>query len=439
MKTFNIYIAIICSLFLFMTTSCDQENIGNEYALDNEGVSFLGSTASITASPDQTSVDYKIIRGNTNGRLELPITATYDQDIFTLPSSVVFDDGSGMAILTIPLEKTVLGVTYTIKLAIDEKVMAQFGMVETTISVMRDYNWVSIGTALWTDGLVCTIFSAPALTYPIKVEKAAEANGIFRMVNPYGLDEYEFNDPEDIVRNPHYIVINAEDPNKVVINRTGLGIDWGYGEFFAGTRVDMYGTFADNVITFPAGTIGVGMPDWSGEDYGAASKICILDMREQVEPEPVYDYSAEIGFMGRFTDPAGKDFAMADVQLGADVESAKVALIAGEWDKDIVDGIINGSIESVEIETSGTISIPCPGQGTFTFVVVTFANDEAQEVAYVTFVFPPIDVNIEDFCGNFILTGTSLFGDPPADMPVSIEEGDKPSTRSLRELNLQKA
>jgi len=148
--------------------------------------------------------------------------------------------------------------------------------------------------------------------------------------------------------------------------------------------------------------------------------------REEVK---IFDYSAEIEFTGCLTNPSGKNFALADVTLGADVAYAKVALVPGEWDDDIVDGIIDETIESVEISKSVSVSKPCNEQGVYTYVVVTFdADDEMQEVAYVTFVFPPIDVNIEDFYGDYILTGSWIYGSWTGDMPVTIEEGDEPNT-----------
>ena len=429
MKTFNIYKVIICSLLLAVTASCDQENIGEEYAINNDGISFSAENSTIIAPPDQTSIDYKIMRGNAQGKLELPIAAIYDRDVFTLPSSVVFEDGSGMATLTIPLEKTILGVAYTIELAVDSAAATKFGNAKTTIEVTRDYNWVSIGTGLWTDGLVCAIFSASALTYPVKIEKAAEAKAIFRMVNPYGLDEYEYNDPEDVIRNPNYVVINAEDPEKVVIVRTGLGIDWGYGEIFAGTRVGMYGTFADNVITFPAGTIGVGMPSWSGENYGAASKICILDMREQ---GPSYDYSAKIEYTGRYTDPAEDTYATAKVTLGADVAYGKVALISGGMTQAALTGVIDGSVESEDISAGGDVSLPLTGAGRWTFVLVTFDDaDEPQDFDYTSFNFvasSDVKYPIEDFFGDYVMSGFSAFDDTEGSMEVAIAPGEEPNT-----------
>jgi hypothetical protein len=185
MKSFNIYSGIICSLFLLATASCDQENIGAKYTSENEGVTFLAAENEFLVSPDETSIAYKIARGNVSGKLELPIVADYDADIFTLPSTIVFEDGAGTATLTIPMEKTELGVAYPITLAFDSIKSSPFGAFETTLTVMRDYNWIPAGVAemysSWVgneDGI------------DVNIEHAEGTNpSRYRLVSPYYIME----------------------------------------------------------------------------------------------------------------------------------------------------------------------------------------------------------------------------------------------------------
>jgi len=264
---------------MFITASCDQKNIGAEYNSTNESVSFLGATSSIKATPDQTSVDYKIVRGNTSGKLELPITATYDQSIFTLPSSVVFDDGADAATISIPLENTALGTTYSIKLAFDSIMSSPGGTFKTTISVMRDFVWLPAGTGMWTDGIISYIFGEDQFTYPVDVEEAQDNDGLYRMVNPYGLGVYEDTEAGDVVRNPSYVNIDARDPSKVLIEQQGIGIDYGYGEiYFVSYTKNGYGTLQDKTITFPAGTLAAGMADYQGGGLMWLIDECVLEL-----------------------------------------------------------------------------------------------------------------------------------------------------------------
>lgn len=179
MKIFKIYTEIICSLLLFMTASCDQENRGAEYVLSGEGVSFLTASSSISALPSETSANVAVSRGNTKGRLEVPITAAYNENVFSLPSSIVFEDGAGTANLSIPLEKTVLGTTYSITVAFDSALTAINGKFKTTFNIMRDYVWVDAGIAEMTS-------SWAGVTADVKIEAAKDSNPKrYRLMSPY--------------------------------------------------------------------------------------------------------------------------------------------------------------------------------------------------------------------------------------------------------------
>jgi hypothetical protein len=91
----------------------------------------------------------------------------------------------------------------------------------------------------------------------------------------------------------------------------------------------------------------------------------------------------------------------------------------------------------VQIQTSGSVSILCKEEGSFTFVVVAFDEDgKVQGVAYDTFNFPPINVSIEDDYGNYILTGTRVFGAPPAEMAVTIKAGKDENTLIITGIDL---
>ena len=160
-------------------------------------------------------------------------------------------------------------------------------------------------------------------------------------------------------------------------------------------------------------------------------------------PEPEADYSAEIAYIGRFTDLGGDDYALADVALGADVAYAKVALVPGNITNAALMGIIDGSIESQLINADGTVSVPCTDTGIYTFIVITYdEDDEPQEYEYATFDFysskgGTSTVAIEDFYGNYKLTGSSQWaGDPDADMDVTIAAGAAANTLIITGIDL---
>ena len=145
------------------------------------------------------------------------------------------------------------------------------------------------------------------------------------------------------------------------------------------------------------------------------------------------DYSATIEYTGRFVDANDNSFAVANVTLGADVAYAKVALVGGNITSDALSGVEDGSVESVQITANGTVQRPCVSAGRYTFIVVTYdENDEAKDYNYTSFNFTTGDATvlypIEDFYGDYIMTGLDVFDDSEVSMSVTIAAGDVPNT-----------
>ncbi|MDR0726327.1 MAG: hypothetical protein LBF59_10035 [Prevotellaceae bacterium] len=281
MKKFNIFIGIICSLFLITTASCDQENVGSIYNVENEYVTFMANLGtSFTIPSTETSFDYQIARGNLQGRLELPITAEYDKDAISVPSSVVFEDGSETATLTISLENTTVGTRYPITLSFDSIKSALTGKFKTTISIMRDYVYEPVGKGLWLDGIVAAAYGAPTDPYPVDVQVSTDGTH-YRLVNPYGLGVYEYTAEGETTRNPAYLVIDVTDPDNVIMEEQGIGIDWGYGEIFVAPSPSANppkATFVGKNINFPAQSLAVGERDYNnGNVFGYATE-CNLEL-----------------------------------------------------------------------------------------------------------------------------------------------------------------
>jgi hypothetical protein len=207
MKRVNIFMGIIACLLMLMITSCNQDNIGAEYSSEeNESVTFLAKTSDILAAPTETNVLYKIARANVNGRLELPIVADCDTDVFTIPSTVVFEDGKGTADISIPLDKTVLGVTYPVSLSFDSVKSSPFGYFKTTLNITKDYNWSSAGVAEMSSGWAGT-------TEDVKIEYAEGSNpSRYRLVSPY----YELE--PDYCKNPGYHLVFELDGQHNALN-----------------------------------------------------------------------------------------------------------------------------------------------------------------------------------------------------------------------------
>jgi len=276
--------------------------------------------------------------------------------------------------------------------------------------------------------------------------------GLYRLVNPYG-EKYPFNDPGDWDESKdYYLEINAIDPAGVYIPHwQEVGVDWGYGyikmssvagrNIANGSTVEEQksegncGKFVNGVITFPTNSLLIALPTYPTSNPGAFYEANENNWFQLILPGVVLaDYSAKIKYTGRFTDIDGDDHAVAEVTLGSDVAYAKVALVSGNGYGDAIDGIIDGSIESEQVDASGSVELPCATSGFYTYVVVSYdKEDEAQEIDYEVFMYltsSTVATPITDFCGDFIMTGNRLFAWQPgnANMPVTIELGDEPNT-----------
>lgn len=116
-------------------------------------------------------------------------------------------------------------------------------------------DWESIGMASFTEGFICSQdvlsqFFSPE-TYDVEVEQNKANPGLIRLVNPYdgwSGSRYVLNHAHR-----HYIYINIENPNKVYITESPLGL-----------RMDPYGEFGiDSWFSQCIAIYGESSKDWN--------------------------------------------------------------------------------------------------------------------------------------------------------------------------------
>ena len=127
----------------------------------------------------------------------------------------------------------------------------------------------SLGMATYTDDIVGPLFKASPVTYEVEIEESVDNPGKYRLVNPYG-EVFPYNDPGDWDDSQtYYMVIDATNPDAVVIPQQALGVDWGDGMMGVWCMVEnylaqgapasyvepYYGKLKDGVITFPANSL----------------------------------------------------------------------------------------------------------------------------------------------------------------------------------------
>lgn len=163
-----------------------------------------------------------------------------------------------------------------------------WGLQYTDFTVLEPENdtWVSLGTGLYTDDFITTFWGAGNQTMEVEIMQSQEDSTRYKMVYPYDA-KYPHNEEGDWDTSKSYdIVFVVADANHVYIPFQETGMDWGYGMISIGTAAGYYlmngysveeiesagiafGTLADGVITFPAGS---GMISMTGYNSGSIYK-----------------------------------------------------------------------------------------------------------------------------------------------------------------------
>ena len=283
--------------------SCSTEGVWDAYDTTSEPTySFEQKESNFVLTPVDTvnQVVVKVFRNNTNGNVTLPLDVKLNNTIMTYDTAAVtFENGKDFAefIIDVDYANIALGAKYTANIAFVVDSVNYFehnasltGNNSASISLQVEYNWQSIGKALYTEDLITTFFTTSNLTYEVEAEQAVENPNIIRLVDPYGA-AFPYNEPGDYdTSKKHYMVFNCEDPEGVYMDGYhASGMDWGYGEFtfasiayyymtkgnsFEAVKAAGYmGTLDENLcITFPAKTMLVSMADYQGGGLYTSNK-----------------------------------------------------------------------------------------------------------------------------------------------------------------------
>lgn len=309
MKIFKSFIVMAMALTAGFFASCSTEGVWDAYDTTSEPTySFEQKACNYVLTPVDTvrQVVVKVFRNNTNGNVTLPLNVSLSHSILTIDTTdAVFVDGKDFAELVIDVDydNIALGTKYTANIAFVVDSLNYFphnasitGNSSASISILVEYNWQSIGKALYTEDVAGSPgFGLQCLTYEVEVEQAVENPNIIRMKNAYGA-AFPYNEPGDYdTKKDYYITFNCEDPEGIYIDGwCEMGMDWGYG-MFSMTSYGYYmmangysfetvkaaglmGTLDEDLcITFPVKGLVMQMADW-GMTYANKNGAFKLDL-----------------------------------------------------------------------------------------------------------------------------------------------------------------
>lgn len=130
----------------------------------------------------------------------------------------------------------------------------------------NDEKWVSHGLTSMTEGFAEALFGSDygPNTYDVEFQSNVDVEGFYRIVNPMegntneSVTKYNYHSLE----HAHYIFIHAEDPNKVYLEESPIGLDMGYGDMAIQSQTDVYGYMEDGKITFPLDAVAMWADEW---------------------------------------------------------------------------------------------------------------------------------------------------------------------------------
>lgn len=403
MKKINLILGALVCMFAF--SACTEEVEYTPASAENSaGFYFLNTNpTTIELSKENNTFAFNVGRNDASPEaedvLKLEVVDTMSNGLFVFPDSVKFESGKKVASVTVQYdpEKLVYDEFYDITVKLEDPTSGtSYGNSEYTFKVGISAPWISLGKCKYTDDIVGPMFSADPITYEVEIQESSEIPGYYRLVNPYGAP-FPYNAPGDYDdTKDYYMYIDATNPNQVYFPLFMTGTNWGYGEigvlslayyFLQGgdtaSAAQCYGQLKDGIITFPVQTLLIGMTNYNDfalyyANNNGMFKIVMPGVEET-------DYSVGVKYLGRFTDTAETPYAEVKVSKGVDVEAVKVAMAKTEDVDALKSGIINGTVEYVELSDSGIVRFPLQDAGIYSVAAISFANDEVKESADAQF------------------------------------------------------
>ncbi len=394
-KITKLFSLVLISLVAFGISSCTDKYEYEQATVPSSQVYFNKDQATtITVDKKSSSFDVNIYRVDTNGELTVPLTFTPGEgNIYTVPASATFADGKNVATITISYdpEKLVYGEytggTITVG---GEGIDTTYGVSAFTFKAGAT-EWVPFNEnnsyGYYREDCITTFFNVPNVKYSVYMEKSIVNPGMYRMKNVYG-KAYPLNGDEDYDTSKDYWwVIDATDPDFVYFHSYASEANYGYGQITVGSlvqffldngytldvvkqnRPDIFGTLKNGVITMPEKSMTIEMADYNpgNPQYAGNNGMTAVAL----PGSKIADYALAAEYTGRYTDTKDVDHALFNVTLGADVVTAKYALVAsGDNPSAVLEGMINGTLEVPSVSESGEVSVTYEKSGKHFFILV---------------------------------------------------------------------
>ncbi|MBR5069580.1 MAG: hypothetical protein IKX25_09310 [Bacteroidales bacterium] len=399
-KLFKYASVALAAVMAISTTSCSDDSHEYVPATPESGDQVYFSTETATsynAKATENKISIPIYRIRTDASASVPITVTDEKGNFSGPSTVNFDAGKNEANidLTYDFEKVGYDNYSTIILSIaDAAYTTAYGISSLTVKAGIPSPWTSLGTGKFKESWWA------GRTYDKEIQQNDNDPQTFRVVDPFsdkgnyvdGADYFEFRIYKagetllgQVLEND---VVFYEDCAMTYYDYYDAVINIDFPGYFTSAKTQDFWTH-NRVVYQEDGSIAYVqiapffyMDGVGGWNKSQAEDIIVISF-------PGYspkDYDSEITYGGMLTTSDG-NFAKADVTLGADIASAKVAVIPdGEALYTVEDDILSGAVESVDASDGGSVYVPFPYENSGRYDLVLIGYDEEGAEVYATYV-----------------------------------------------------
>ena len=435
-----LFMAVVAmAAFAACSDNCDTTD-GVDAGL--EGYYFPGAST-IKLAMDATSAQIPVARMSA-GAAETISLAVDAPAIFNVPTSVTFADGAKEASLNVTFDNAdvEIGEEYelTIELA-DLSMGTPYGASVYDVVLTIPAPYTSLGNASFSDPWN---FEDDVMT--VAVEQNDLDGDTFRLVNPYEAMGSAASSPYLVFRmlkkGSTLAGVTIEDDDLVYFEPTCDGyFHSNYGSYEWLYHPAHFASLTDwsynRVLSWQSNGLPAVvqlapyyyMPGIGGWNYSTTNGAVTIVFPGVV----VADFSVEVAYSGYMTDPKGNRSAVASVTLGKDILSSSVAMAATDDPEEVLEAIVNETIDYQTLNASGDVMFPLTEDGTYTIVAVTYGRNSdgaiaVQETAYTTFNFfagndtrTPIDKDYtledlygfekEDICKTWNMYAIDIYGD----------------------------
>lgn len=425
---------LLLSAAALMLASCDKKEGIYVPAEKESGTQYFFSVSAPLSYPVKdetvTSVKIPVLRSAADAASQVVISVKDTSGLFfpakTASVNVAFEIGEKESSIEVPVSFAVLSQTYNkpygVVFTITEN-GSEYALVSLNAEIYAPEPWTLLGEGKYSD----------AFTYPEAFVKAQEGGYIhvniyqndlnkkrFKIEGAYrGYCEAYDSAPNVGITDSYDIYLldvgDQPNPNGAVIAKEGL-VKWDMfsteaydvgqdiyplypGSFnslatnanYEKSKVDAYqenglpGQITLDPYWYVLTTTGSTVGGW-----GFAGKIVIVF--------PGYDpkeYTVEAEYQGLLSVKDG-NYAIIDVELGKDVEKALLAIVPGDDPQAALNMILAEDESVMEITKSGEVQVPIPEElaEAYSYVIVSVAEDEMQELAYETFAYKDFSIKL---------------------------------------------